>query len=165
LCFPVLLAAQENWREPGPSPELVGAVEGLQPGDTVGFIATDPALSWTLTLQRGLRYPSRYMGFWMMRAIVQNEVQGGPDTRLTALGRTVVSETVVDFRCLPPRRVIVARPRPGEDGFDILPFFLRDPQFAALLSHYRLRGRTSLASYELVSPLEPPIPSTCRAGV
>jgi hypothetical protein len=75
-----------------------------------------------------------------------------------------VSETVLDFSCIPPQRIIVSRPRPGEHAYDILPFFLRDPRFAALLSHYRVRSRTSLETFELVTPLPPP-ESPCRAGV
>jgi hypothetical protein len=117
-----------------------------------------------VTLQQGYRYPSRYMGYWMMNAIIRNEYLGSPNPRLTALGRQIVTETVQDYRCAPPRRIIVWRPRPGQDAFDILPFFLRDPQFRELLSHYRARGRTSLESYDRISPLQPP-DSRCRSGV
>jgi len=99
-----------------------------------------------------------------MNAIIRNEANGSPDPRLTALGRQIVSETVDDFRCAPPARIIVWRPRPGQQAFDILPFFLRDPDFAELLSHYRARSRTSLETYEQVSPLPPPR-SPCRMGV
>jgi hypothetical protein len=164
LLMPFAIAAQAAMREELPSPDLRRAVAGLRPGEGVGFIATDPALAWSITLQRDLRYASRYMGFWMMRAVVRNEQLGDPNPRLAALGRTVVSETVTDFRCTPPRRIIVARPRPGEDSFDILPFFLRDREFAELLSHYRVRSRTTLDTYELASPLPAPVPSICRAG-
>jgi hypothetical protein len=101
----------------------------------------------------------------MLMAVTANEERGNPDPRLTTLGRTIVSETVADFRCIPPRRIIVARPRDGEGGFDILPFFLRDPAFAALLSHYRVRSRTTFETYELNSPLPAPARSTCRSGV
>jgi hypothetical protein len=74
-----------------------------------------------------------------------------------------VSETVADFRCAAPKRIIVTRPRIGEDEFDILAFFLRDPEFRALLSHYRVRSRTSVETFELVST---PVPAAnCRTGV
>ena len=65
------------------------------------------------------------------------------------LGRKVVAETIADFRCLPPRRIIIARPRPGEGGFDILPFFERDAAFRALLAHYRPIERTTVEVFEL----------------
>jgi hypothetical protein len=164
LAFPLFLAADDEMHPALPSPDLLQAVSGLNHGDSVGFLATEPALAWSISLQQGYRFPSRYMGFWMMNAIVRNEAMGGPDPRLTALGRQIVTETVQDFRCAPPKRIIVWRPRPGQQAFDILPFFLRDPQFAELLSHYRARSRTSLQTYDQLSPLPPPR-STCRTGI
>jgi hypothetical protein len=104
------------------------------------------------------------MGYWMLNAIVTNERLGSPDRRLAALGRQITAETVQDFTCTPPTRIIVARPQAGEDGFDILPFFLRDPEFAALLSHYEKRSRTSLETYELAAPLPRP-KGPCRTGI
>jgi hypothetical protein len=74
----------------------------------------------------------------------------------------VVANTAVDFRCRPPKRIIAERPRPGQRGFDILALYERDPQFAELLAHYRVRSRTSLETYELVSPWAPPPQSLCR---
>ena len=68
-----------------------------------------------------------------------------------------------DFRCTPPQRIVAERPRPGsKHGFDIIAFYARDPQFAELLSHYRVRSRTSLETYELASPWAPPTASACR---
>jgi len=164
LALPLFLAADDELHPALPSPDLLGAAAGLGNGETVAFLSTEPALAWSVTLQHGYRYPSRYMGYWMMNAIIRNEANGSPDPRLTALGRQIVSETVDDFRCAPPARIIVWRPRPGQQAFDILPFFLRDPDFAELLSHYRARSRTSLETYEQVSPLPPPR-SPCRMGV
>jgi hypothetical protein len=164
LAFPLFLAADEQLHPALPSSDLQDALVGLRPGDTVGFLAAETALPWSVTLQHRLRYPSRYMGYWMLNAIVTNERLGSPDPRLVSLGRRITAETVQDFACAPPRRIIVARPRPGEDAFDILPFFLRDANFAALLSHYEKHSRTSVETYELASPLPPP-QGPCRAGV
>lgn len=164
LAFPLLLAADDEMHPALPSPDLLEAVSGLHRGDTVGFLATEPALAWSITLQRGYRFPSRYMGYWMMNAIVRNEASGSPDPRLAALGRRIVSETVDDFRCAPPKRIIVWRPRPAQTDFDMLSFLLRDPQFAELLSHYRVLSRTSLETYQQVSPLLAPR-APCRRGV
>lgn len=156
LALPLFLAADDELHPALPSPDLLGAVSGLKRGDSVGFLTTEAAIPWSVTLQRGYRYPSRYMGYWMMNAIIRNERLPNPDPRLTALGRQIVSDTVEDFRCLPPKRIIVWRPQPGQHAFDILPFFLRDPDFAALLSHYRPLSRTSLETYDQVSALPPP---------
>lgn len=161
LALPFFLAADDEMHPALPSPDLLGAISGLNKGDSVGFLTTETAIPWSVTLQRGYRYPSRYMGYWMMNAIIRNERQANPDPRLTFLGRQIVEQTIEDFRCLPPTRIIVWRPRPGQHAFDILPFFQRDPQFVKLLSHYRARGRTSLETYEHVSPLAPPT-SPCR---
>ena len=153
LSLPLFFTAQEQRHALLPSPDLNDAVAGVPAGEAVGFLAVETAVPWSVTLQHELGYPSRYMGFWMLPSVVRNEALGSPNPRLTALGRQVVAETVHDFTCAPPRRIIVSRPRLGEGGFDILPFFLRDPQFTALLSHYRSIGRTTFDVYELASPL------------
>jgi hypothetical protein len=157
LFLPFWISAQEAMRPNLPARDVDHAVVGLHAGDSVGFIGTDPSLGWTTTLQRGFAYPSRYNGFWMMRAIVRNEALESPDPHLVELGRRVVRETVRDFRCLPPKRIIVARPSPeaAQAGdFDILAFFLRDLQFVQLLAHYRRIERSRVEVFALVSPLD-----------
>lgn len=157
LLLPLWIGAQQALGEQR-NADVERALTGLHRGDSVGFIATDPALAWPVTLQRGFVYPSRYYGFWMMRAVVNNEGAGAPDRRLAGLGRQVVADTVHDFRCLPPKRIIVARPSPeaAQSGdFDILNFFLRDPAFVRLIAHYRPVERTSVEVFALESPLEP----------
>jgi hypothetical protein len=164
LSFPFFLAADDEMHPALPNPDLINAVEGVQRGETVGFLTVETAIPWSITLQRGFRYPSRYMGYWMLTAVVPNERRGRPDARLSALGAQIVSDTIADFTCEPPRRIVVARPPAGRPGFDILPFFLRDPRFGALLSHYRVRSRTSFETYELVSPFSA-ARLDCRKGV
>jgi len=164
LSLPLFLAAQEARGPHLPSPDLLGAVAGLHAGDTVGFVTTETAIPWAVTLQGRYRYASRYNGFWMMPAIARNERSAAPDLGLARLGRQIVADTVADFTCLPPKRIIVWRSRDSGNGSDVLPFFVRDPGFAALLAHYKVRSRTSLETYELVSPLPRPT-SPCRAGI
>lgn len=151
LLMPFAIEAQSPAPHWGPGPDTRRAVAGLAPGETVGFIATD----WSILYRKRLRYPSRYMGYWMLSAVARNEALGEPDPRLTALGVRVVRDTVADYRCMPPRRIVVPRVAPGSGDFDVLPFFMRDPQFAALLSHYRPVQRTSLEVFERVSSLSP----------
>lgn len=156
LFLPFWIAAEQAMHEPQTETDVRQAVEGLGPRDSVGFIGSDPSLGWSVTLQRGFKYPSRYYGFWMLRAVVRNESAPVSDPRLSSLGRLVVRQTVEDFQCLPPRRIIVARPAPESartGAFDILTFFLRDPQFAQLLAHYRPKDRTSVEVFERVTPL------------
>ena len=163
LALPLWFATQEKLHPALPNPDLLDAVSGLQPGETVGFLSVETAIPWSITLQRGFRYPSRYMGYWMMNAIVANERRADPDPRLSALGRQIVADTVADFRCAPPARIVIPRPPAGQPGFDILPFFLRDGEFAALLSQYRLRSRTGLETYELSGKM-PAVSEQCRSG-
>ena len=164
LALPLLFAAQEQLHPAQPTPELSASISGLQAGDSVAFLAVDNAIPWSVTLQHRFRYPSRYMAFWMFNAIVRNEQLGAPDGRLAQLGRTIVSETVEDFRCAPPKAIIVARPGPAERGFDILGFFLREPAFDELLSHYKARPWAGYQRYDQISPLPRPNPG-CRSGI
>jgi hypothetical protein len=167
LALPFWIAAQQALHISQTEQDVSEAVDGLNAGAVVGFVGSDPSLGWNVTLQRGFGYPSRYNGFWMMRAIVRDEASGSRNSRLAELGRRVVRETVRDFRCLPPRRIVIARPtaeaaRAGE--FDILPFFLRDPEFARLLSHYRPVQRTTVETFDRISPLERGSNCLRRAG-
>ena len=163
LALPLVLTVKEQLNPLLPNPDLEEAIAGMKPGESVGFLAVETAIPWSVTLQHQFRYPSRYMGYWMLNAVIRNEMAGNPDPRLASLGRQVVSETVEDFRCAPPRRIVVPRPLAGQAGFDVLPFFLRDPQFADLLSHYRPISRNSFETYELAFP-HASATSRCRAG-
>ena len=164
LLFPLILSAEETSHPIYPGPDLIAATSGLASGDAVGFLVTESAVPWSVTLQSGYRYASRYDGFWMLGAINSEERRRIGDPRLAALGRQIVDDTIDDFTCMPPRRIIVSRPRKAEDAFDILPFFLRDPRFGRLLSHYRERSRTKFETFEMISPLDPP-QTQCRRGV
>ena len=162
LTLPLVASASEATHPMPANRDAIAAVAGLKSGDQVGFLVTDTAIPSTVSLQYGFRNPSRYNGIWMMHAVVDNELHGDRDPRIATFGRQVVANTVTDFRCRPPKRIIAERPRPGTRGFDIIAFYDRDPQFRELLSHYRVRSRTSLETYELVFPWAQPPPSSCR---
>ena len=143
--------------------ELEAAVAGLRPGESVGFIAEDSAGPWSVTLQHDLRYSSRYNGFWMLRAVAANERKAHPDPRLAALGHEVVEQTIADFHCIPPRRIIVIRP-PAD--LDPAALFLRDRRFAALISHYHpMGGPGPVQVLELSAKVQPLSDAGCRTGV
>ena len=163
LAVPLFLSFEE-WQHQAPDRDLQQAISGLREGDTVGFLSENTALAWSVTLQHGFRYASRYNGLWMMSAIVGNESRRSADPRLTALGLQVVAETVRDFGCAPPKRIIVSRPRRGEGTLDMLAIFNRDPGFRDLMSHYKVRSRSSLETFEIISPLPRPT-FPCRTGV
>jgi hypothetical protein len=160
LLLPLALSVAEAHARYALEDDLQDAISGMQPGDTLGFIGVENAIPWSVMLQHGFRNPSRYMSFWMLPAIAANEHRRNPDPRLVQLGRQIAAETADDFGCLPPKRIIVQRPPSGEAGFDILTFFQRDPHFAELLTHYRVRSRTSMESLDRVSL--PPFPPRTR---
>jgi hypothetical protein len=136
--------------------------DGIHAGDAVVFISPDPAFAWPFVEDHGLRYPTRHPTYWMLPAIVNNE-RYGHDARLAQLGRDTVMQTVMDFRCMPPRRIAFDRPidiAPGQ--FDILKFFGRDPGFTGLMQRYRRVSRTPyLDIYDRVGALPPP-GAVCR---
>jgi len=159
LLLPFSIAAQHEAREPASTQDVTNSLAGLQPEATVGMISTNPSFGWPAVLERGLRFPLRYNGFWMMQAIVTNEAHGGRDPRLTALGRAVARQAAADFECTPPQRIVIDRPTPQQarrGDFDILAFFLREPQFAALLAHYRPVQWTSVETFALAVPIVRP---------
>lgn len=164
LVLPLALALAESRHTEAPTIAVSQAVADLNSGESVGFLATDNAMPWSVTLQHGFRYPSRYMSFWMLNAVVRNELRGNPNPKLQELGRLVVSQTVQDFRCAPPQRLIVVRPSSGGDDFDIFAFFRRDPKFSELMTRYKRSDSPTLQTYERVGAL--PRPETaCRIGV
>jgi hypothetical protein len=162
LVLPLVASESEATHPLPPNGDALDAVSGLRSGDAVSFLTTDTAIPSSVSLHSGFRNPSRYNGIWMMHAVVDNELNGSPDPRVAAFGRQVVADTVVDFRCTPPKRIIAERPRHGQPVFDILAFYQRNREFTELLSHYRVRSRTSLETYELASPWQQPPPSRCR---
>jgi hypothetical protein len=162
LALPLVASVSEATHPTPSNFDGAEAVAGLAPGDAVGLLTREIAIPPSVSLHYGFRNSSRYNGLWMMNAVVDNELRGNPDARIAAFGRQVVADTVADFRCEPPKRIIAERPRPGRRGFDILAFYERNPDFAELMSHYQVRSRTSLETYELVAPWPPPSPSRCR---
>ena len=168
LSLPLLTTVQESRLVPFPPPELVQSAAVIPDGDSIAFLSAEPALAWSITLQHDYRYSSRYYSYWMLFAIAKNERAARPDPRLVKLGREVAAQTVVDFRCVPPRWIVVAPPardRPA-GSFDLLGFFERDPAFTQFFSNYRLvRRGTILDMYELAAPMAPLSAPACRGGV
>jgi hypothetical protein len=93
------------------------------------------------------------MGFWMLKAVARNEALGSPDPRITDLGKIIVRDTVDDYLCMPPDRIVVPRAAPERGDFDVLAFFMRDARFAKLLTSYRLFQATSVNVFEQISPM------------
>ncbi|WP_454884584.1 hypothetical protein [Sphingomonas oryzagri] len=159
----ILPLAQPLMPAPPPPPALGvdSVLAGLRRGDAVGFVSTEIAIAWPHVWNDGFRYPGRYNAYWMLWAMSPSGLR---DPAVAAFGRRIVAETVQDYRCLPPRRIVFQRPVSGGDAAgDPLAFFRRDPAFAQLLGHYRLTVRSSaFEGWDRRTPL--PAGLNCRRG-
>jgi hypothetical protein len=150
---------------PPPAFDPAPMLADLRRGDGLAVVSTENAFAWPAVWDRGLRYPSRYNAYWMLWAI---DRAAGRDPAVAAFGRRIVEETVRDYRCMPPRRIVFARPAIGAPGpnaaGDPFTFFQRDPAFARLLDHYRRTRRSGI--FEAWDRVDPPgpRPAGCRRG-
>lgn len=139
------------------------AFEDLREGDAFGLVSTIGATTWPSTVNRGLRRSSRYGQFWMLAALDARP----RDPVVQHAARQAVRDTVLDYRCLPPKIIVFTRfdrrPEAVSAVADPYRYFMRDPEFAALLSHYRLSKEYGMFDvYRQVAPLAPPAPRACR---
>ena len=118
LIAPILLGWYGDGSVDGYRTILAPFAAETRPGETVGVISTDPDVGWPLMSEQRLRFPSRYYSYWMLNAVVRHE-NGDHDPRLAALGRSVVANTVTDYRCTPPRHILFTH-LPAGPEFDIL---------------------------------------------
>jgi hypothetical protein len=91
-----------------------------------------------------------------------------PPVRDAAL--EAVRQTVLDYRCLPPKVIAFTRydrKKTAGVAADPYPFFMKDPAFADVLSHYRLSKSYGIVdAYRLARPMPPIDRRLCRhAGV
>jgi len=163
LLLPLMFATIDMEMRVTPENDLGPAVADLREGDAFGLISASGATSWPALVNRGFRLSSRYGQYWMLHAI---DAAPG-DAALAALGRRVIRETAFDYRCLPPKVIIFTRP--GRDLADAPPtadplrYFLRVPEFADVLSHYRVwRSTPFYDAYRQVTPLAPVGRTLCR---
>ena len=163
LLLPLLIATVEAEMPITPENDIAPAVADLRAGDPFGLVSATGATNWPALVNRGLRLSSRYGQYWILHAI---EVEPG-NAALAALGQRVIRETAFDYRCLPPKVIVFTRP--GRDMADAPPtadplrYFLRVPEFADVLSHYRLwRSSAFYDAYRQVSPLAPVDRTLCR---
>ena len=150
-----------------PANDIAPALADLKSGDRFALVSTIGATSWPATIDRRLRLSSRYGQYWMLDAL-----DAAPQNQqVQAFGRTVVSQTAFDYRCNPPKVVVFVRfdhIRPFDHRIVINPsgYFLRNPEFAAVMSHYRLwRSGRIYDAYVPSSPLPPVDRRLCGRGI
>jgi hypothetical protein len=165
LLLPVALALTPTHAPVTPETDIAPALAGLPPGSSVAIVSTEGITAWPSAVNRGFRFPSRHGLLWMLPAI---DAHPG-DPRVQALGREVIRQTVIDYRCLPPERIVFVRPDSSGTATtasaDPMRFFLRDPAFAELMSRYtRWKHAGIYDAYRLTGSLAPVRGAACRRG-
>lgn len=135
----------------------------LGPGVGVASLSTRPALLWPMIGSEEVRLPLRYYHYWMLNAVAAAEDRGEAlHPRLAAFTDVVRQQTVEDMLCNPPEVILEDTASVGVP-FDMLGFFKRSPEFAALFeAHYS--HSFSLPPFEVyrkVADLPPPTGLNC----
>lgn len=137
------------------------ALAGLRPDDSAAFVSENVTYAWPLSLTRGFRYPSRFYTMEFLHALVADH---GRTPAITELGQKSVRETAQDYSCIRPVRIIFDEHHRGD--FDLEAYFLAQPSFARLMTHYSRIGRyRQLDIFQRVSPFPTPPADACRRGV
>lgn len=163
LVWPMTFAMIDVETKITPDIDIAPALAELRPGDPFGLISTAGATTWPAAIGRGLRLSSRYGQYWMINAIDQRPNDPAPK----ALMQRVIRETALDYRCLPPKVIIFLDIKDKEaqrlNSSHPYQLFVREPNFAAVMSHYRLwRTGPIYTAWRQVSPLAPVDPGQCR---
>lgn len=148
--------------------ELDQFLSQYKPSTTVYIFSTSVA-PLASAYNQSLNWGSRFAHLWMLPAIIQNELgpTGSPAlfkrlsaetmARLASLQRTQSAEDLNHWR---PSVVLVQQcnltsPCQGIDGknFNMIPWFLKNPEFAAEWSHYQ-RQPGAPANFDLYTRIE-----------
>ena len=146
-----------------PYTDIRPAFAELRQGDAFGIISTVGWTSWDDLVHRGLVNSSRNGQYFMLLALDSHPEQ--PLVRQVA--NEAIHETVLDYLCLPPKVIVFTRMnRSAKNKYvftDPYRFFIKDPEFRAMLSHYRLAMQYGMFDvYKPVTPLPPVDRRRCR---
>lgn len=144
-------------------------MQRTQPGQNFAMLTTRAVRPWPAVEDKRLNWSLRYFQYWMLPSVANLEAAGLPiEAELEAYLSSVRLETVEDFKCNPPDTLIIdyegIEPTIGFDRarFDILGFFEKEPQFAALMGSYELVEQLGpFATYERSGELPAPT-ATCH---
>lgn len=168
LLAPMVLALAPTQWVPTADTDIAPALDGLRRGDVVAIVSEEGRTAWPATTGRGLRFSGRRGAFWGLAAVTANEL-GAHDPRIAAFGRKMVRDAVIDYRCLPPQRLIFAPGRASKTvtsaSENPLGYFMRDAAFVDLLGHYRrmdLPG--NFDAFALTRPFDALPAAICRHG-
>lgn len=140
------------------------ALAGTAKGSAVYILSSDAQKSWPMIVENGYIYPSRFMSWWMVPAIV---AELGDKADLARVSDQIRSMTVTDLQCTPTATILVDRAvlnkvlRPY--NFDFLAYFTENPEAKKLMSNYELVRKTSRFDvYHLKSDAKIASPANCR---
>jgi len=152
------------------APFFEQSTRDLPAGASIGVLGTMPRTAWPMVANQNLLWPLHNNSFWMMPAIAFSERKGDASDAMLRLDRLTVQQTVEDFTCHPPARILVER-HPlnrllADIRFDYVAHFSRDPAFARLMRSYRpAPGNEAYIRYDRVAPLPPLTGLHCRTIV
>jgi hypothetical protein len=116
---------------------LMPVVRRYGAGDAVMIFSPTHSIAFPLILEADVRWTSRYVSMWPMRAFYDARMAG--DKSFADLEKRFIRDVVDDMTRAPPRLIVVdaATTRLAEDhGVSGLGYFERDPRFASLLTEY-----------------------------
>lgn len=163
LLWPVLFITNDVETRVTPANDIAPALEQLRPGDAFGFVSTRGITTWPAAVGRELRLSTRYGQYWMLDALDHRPA----DPAVRDLVKRAIRETALDYRCLPPRLILFRRlsrsPENHSVAKDPYALFASDPDFADVLSHYRLwRVGPTYDAWTQASPLPGMDAARCR---
>jgi hypothetical protein len=150
-----------------PQTDIARAIDDLKPGDAFGLVSSTGLTAWPSILNRGLINASRYNEYWILFSYDGHWRE--PWIR-QAMARAV-RETALDYRCLPPKVIVFTNPErlsPRAKRHHMVannPYrlFMSVPEFAFVMSHYRLADRYGFFDvYRPMKPMPPIDRHLCR---
>jgi hypothetical protein len=161
LLWPLGFVFAQLERPITPATDITPAFSELRRGDAFGLVSIMGPTSWP-SFDRGLINASRYGQYWELVALDHRR----SDPLVRNVAARAVRETALDYRCLPPKVIVFTRfdrRKTAGVAADPYPFFMKDPAFADVLSHYRLsRSYGIFDVYRPATPLPPVERRLCR---
>ncbi len=133
---------------------LMPVLEAAGPNEPVAVLSTNPASSWPLLSDAGVRSTFRYPSLWPLAAVYHTQLALDSDRLVEPhkpgaqpeLESTFVNQTIVDLENERPTLILVLLPDStahtwgGARRIDYLDYFGRNPRFAAFMDGYQDLG-------------------------
>ena len=150
-----------------PRTDIARALSDLKPGDAFGLVSSTGPTAWPTVLNRGLINASRYNQYWILSSYDGH----WREPWIRRAMAQAVRETALDYRCLPPKVIVFTNfervSRRAREHHKVANnayrLFMSVPEFAFVMSHYRLADRYGFFDvYRPVTPMPPVNRALCR---